>query len=286
MSKYLYHWLGIFGCLVNFCLYSCNTERQSLIIKGSDTEVNLTVLLAEAYHKSVPSVRISVSGGGTGVGIAAISKGLADIANASREMTESEHKRLQYIGIEVDKYIFAYDAIAIIVNEKLPIDELSVDDLRLIFSGEVTRWNAFADIDKRIKIYGRQSNSGTYDFFRDNLNIIFTKTARELNGNAQIIESVRNDLTGIGYVGLGYVIKNGKPSVPGVKILKIAEEGYRAVSPLELTSYEDLTYRFKRPLYQYVRRDAHNRAKGFLDFIQSGEGKNIILANGYFPHRS
>jgi phosphate transport system substrate-binding protein len=116
---------------------ACNGKNHLLKIKGSDTEVNLSVLLAEAYHQQHDDRQLSISGGGSGLGIASLLNGLADIANSSRPINPYEVQLFKQKGIEIIPFVFAQDALAIIVHDDLPIDSLSIEEVKKIFSGEV-----------------------------------------------------------------------------------------------------------------------------------------------------
>ncbi|MFN4081154.1 MAG: PstS family phosphate ABC transporter substrate-binding protein, partial [Saprospiraceae bacterium] len=252
--------------------------------KGSDTEVNISVILAEAYFAQHPESRISISGGGSGLGIASLMNGLADMANSSRPLSPYEEALCRERGVELIPVVFAQDALAVIAHADVPIDSLSVSQIRAIFSGAAQRWDELGiDYPRPISIYGRQSNSGTYVYFRDRLQIVFSPRAREMNGNAQIIEAIKADKQSIGYVGAGYVIKDGRQSSGGFRILKVYEDGKAACSPLDYQKVLDGYYFFQRPLYQYVLKSSYARVKALLDFEKSAEGQKIIVAHGYFP---
>ncbi|WP_428660848.1 PstS family phosphate ABC transporter substrate-binding protein [Runella sp.] len=274
------HWLSYFFL---FSLLACNGKNHLLKIKGSDTEVNLSVLLAEAYHQRHDDRQLSISGGGSGLGIASLLNGLADIANSSRPINSYEQQLFKQKGTEIVSFVFAQDALAIIVHEDLSIDSLSIEEVRKIFSGKKAGWQFSASDQFPISLYGRQSNSGTHSYLKDKLGIEFSLYAKEMNGNAQIIEAVKADKGGIGYVGAGYVVKNGKQQGSGYKILKIYEKNRPACSPLDYYAVLHKRYYFQRPLYQYVLKSAYAKAKPLLEFEKSIEGQKIIVANGYFP---
>ena len=265
-------------------LTACTDKSGILRIKGSDTEVNLSVLLCEAFYKTNPEMRISVSGGGTGLGIAALMNNLADIANASRSMNHEESHLLAEAGLPIDTFLFAWDALAFVVHQDLPLDSITVEQLAAVFSGSHDNWQKLGLPDQPITIYGRQNNSGTHGYLRQRLGIVFSSAAREMNGNAQIIESVKQDITGIGYVGAGYVVQEGKLTGSGYKILKIKNGSAPASSPVQVESVTNGSYPFRRPLYQYIRREAREKAAPLLEFQRSATGAAIIRANGYFPY--
>lgn len=271
----------VFGCL-GFA--ACGSDAGILKIKGSDTEVNISVALAEAYFDRNPEARLSISGGGSGLGIASLMNGLADVANSSRPISAYEEELCRARGVELIPVVFAQDALAIIVHNDVPVDSLSVSQIRDIFSGAVKRWDELGvNYARPINIYGRQSNSGTYGYFRDRLQMSFSPYAKEMNGNAQIIEAIKADRQAIGYVGAGYVIKDGRQASEGFRILRVYEQGKIACSPLDYERVRDGAYFFQRPLYQYVLKSSYARAKPLLDFEKSPDGQRIIVDNGYFP---
>jgi phosphate transport system substrate-binding protein len=266
-------------------LPACTEKSGILRIKGSDTELNVSVLLCEALYETKPNMRISVSGGGTGLGIAALMNNLAVIANASRPINEEESTFLAEAGIPIDTFLFAWDALAFIVHQDLPLDTLSVQQLAAIFSGTSDNWSRFGLPAKPITIYGRQNNSGTHGYLRQRLGIVFSSAARQMNGNAQIIESVKQDVSGIGYVGAGYVVQEGKLTGTGYKILHIKQGNAPASSPMRVESVTNGSYPFRRPLFQYIQREAREEVAPLIEFQRSAKGAAILRANGYFPYQ-
>ena len=265
-------------------LVGCGLNTQSLKIKGSDTEVNLVLLLCEKFYEFDKKFSMSISGGGSGLGIASLLNGQADIANSSRPINSYERSLFQQKNIELVEFEFAQDALVIIVNEKNKLDSIDSEDLKLILNGTIEYWNNTENSKNKISVYGRQNNSGTHAYLKKKLNIEFSSHAKEMNGNAQIIEAIKSDPGGIGYVGAGYVIKDGRQSSSGYKILKLAEKkGMIAYSPLDPSAVKEKKYYLQRPLYQYILKSSYTKAKRFLDFEQSKEGNKIILENGYFP---
>jgi phosphate transport system substrate-binding protein len=174
-------------------------------MKGSDTEVNLAVNLAEQFTPLDPNFNISISGGGSGLGITSLLNGQADIANSSRPLSENEIEQFKAKNIELRSVVFAEDATAFIVHKDLPLLEIDSKSLAGLLSGEIKDWSEVTDTNLPVNIYGRQSSSGTHSFVKKKLKIEFSAAAKEMTGNAQIIEGVKADKTGIGYVGAGYV---------------------------------------------------------------------------------
>ncbi len=260
----------------------CKQESSQLIIKGSDTEVNLMVLLAETYRQQNPDIQLSISGGGSGVGIVALLNNRADIANVSRPMNPQERALFRRLGVACDTFVFAKDAITIITHADNPIDSLTETQLQQIFGGQMHNWQVLNGNNLRINIYGRPNNSGTHAWLQKKLGIIFSKHVLEMNGNAQIVQAVKLDNGGIGYVSAGYVLKGHRQTGEGFKIMRIAATGQPAYSPLDKQAITTQKYYLLRPLYQYIRRESTNKAQPFIEFIKSPSGQEILLANGYF----
>jgi phosphate transport system substrate-binding protein len=265
-------------------LISCTRNNQSIKIKGSDTEVNLAVQLAETFHKTNPSMFISISGGGSGLGIASLLNGTGDIANSSRNINTEEIDLFNARNLQIDSFVFAQDAIAFIVSEELPIDSVSTADLAKILEGTYKDWSAITGKALPVNIYGRQSNSGTHEYIKTKLKIDFTPFAKQMNGNAQILEAIRSDRSGIGYVGSGYVNHGGSN---GIKVLSIYHENDgKAISPLDKEMIAAGKYYFQRPLFQYFKIDSYNKISSFLMFENSDTGQEIIKSAGYYPAKS
>lgn len=262
-------------------LFSCSAETGTIKIKGSDTEVNLAVQLAESFHEINSDVFVSISGGGSGLGIASLLNGTADVANSSRSIDSDEIALFQKKGLQIDSFIFAQDAIAFVVAKDLPIDSISPADLSLVLKGEYKNWLPLTGKDMPINIYGRQSNSGTHDFIKKKLKIDFSPYAKQMNGNAQILEAIKTDHSGIGYVGAGYVSKGSNTEI---KVLTIyLEKNQRAISPLDAAMIADEKYYFQRPLFQYYKTASYHKVKPFIDYEKTDAGKKIIHSAGYYP---
>ncbi len=266
--------------LLLYLFSACSENQKSIKIKGSDTEVNLAVELAEKFHIHKNDFSVSISGGGSGMGIASLYNGQADIANSSRPLSDDEKKMFQKAGIELKTIVFAEDATAIIVNPEISLTEIDVPTLAKIMSGELSNWEQLGEKRAPINIYGRQSNSGTHSFIQKKLKIHFSPKAKEMNGNAQIIEGIKADPTGIGYVGAGYLLHNTNHKV---KVLKIkATATSTSFSPLDNEIIKAKKYYFQRPLYQFVTLKSWKKAKAFIDFERSAKGMEIISKSGYY----
>lgn len=265
-----------------FIVQSCADPDKTIKIKGSDTEVNLAVNLAEQFDKIDHNFSIAVSGGGSGLGITSLMNGQADIANSSRPLTNEEKQMFKKKNIELKTVIFAEDATAFVVHENNPINEITIKDLSEILNGKISNWHAVSGLDLPINIYGRQSSSGTYSFIKKKLKIEYTPKAKEMTGNAQILEGIKIDKSGIGYVGAGYISKSILQN-KGIKVLKIKENpSSGAISPLDQTSIKNRQYYFQRPLYQFIPVKSWEKVKPFIDYETKGTGRTIIEHSGYY----
>lgn len=267
--------------IVVLLLFSCKSDNNTIRIKGSDTEVNLVADISESFHTINPKLLVSISGGGSGLGIASLINGTTDIANSSRRINKKEIEIFYNKSIQIDSFIFAQDAIAFVVSENVNINSISTSDLSKILNGTYSTWSQLTRENLPVNIYGRQSNSGTYDFVKNKLGIEFSTHAKQMNGNAQILEAIKADNSGIGYVGAGYLIHGG---IQGLKALTIfTDEPTEAVSPLDAKKISIGAYFFQRPLYQYFKVMDYKKVKPFLDFEKSEKGKKIIHSSGYYP---
>jgi len=254
-----------------------NTTNKPMIqIKGSDTLVNAVQVLAEKYMAKNPGKVLSVTGGGSGTGIAALLNGTCSIADSSREMKDKEKSMAKD---KVNEIVVGIDGLSVIVNKKNKVSTLTIEQLGKIYRGEVTNWKELGGSNTPISLYGRQPNSGTFDFFREHVvKADYSKQVKEMNGNAQIVESVKTAVSGIGYVGAGYT-QNSKE----IKVLAIsAKTGEKAYKPT-FTNVETKLYPISRPLYQYVSGNISEDVKSFLAYEVSSEGQKIMTEEGFFP---
>jgi phosphate transport system substrate-binding protein len=254
-------------------------------VKGSDTEVNVVQRLAETFMKKNPNYSIAVTGGGSGVGIAAIINKTTDLANASRPMKDTEIAQAKKNGVNPIGVAFAVDGLSVIVNPKNTVKSLTMDQIGQIYRGEATNWKQVGGPEMPITLYGRQPNSGTFVFFREAVvRGDYSNKMNQMNGNAQILEAVKKDSGGIGYVGIGYVVDDKGNLTPGIQVLDVAKDSRnKATSPLKLDNIISGAYPLTRPLYQYF--DGNNRAKveAFIKYELSQEGVAIIQKDGFYP---
>jgi len=252
--------------------------------KGSDTIVNLALAWAERYQEVHPDVRISVTGGGSGTGIAAMIDGTVDIANASRAMKAEEIAAAKAKGIEPIEHVVARDAIAVIVNPANPVDQLTLEQISLIYQGAINNWKEVGGEDRPIVRLSRETNSGTHVYFLEEVlrlgqkenKALFSMDTLLLPSSEGIIAEVMDNPNAIGYDGLGYVI-------PEVKVLGVAKH---AGAPYVKPSVETVNsgeYPISRDLYMYTRKDAGQAVLDYLAWIKSSEAQKIVLKLGFVP---
>ncbi len=263
------------------CLGASNLQARDMIqIKGSDTLINLVQKLSEVYMEKNPGKYIAVTGGGSGTGIAALMNSKCDIADASRNMKPKEISRATSLGITPKRVVIAMDGLSVIVNGNNSVTKLTMDEIGKIFRGEVTNWSDIGGDNIPITLYGRQSNSGTFVFFRDVvLKGDYSQRMKRMNGNSQIVEAVRHDKSGIGYVGVGYVKEAKDLNVVSVA----AYAGSDYASPLNSEDVKSGKYPIARPLNQYINGTPNEAVRDFLLFEISSEGQEIVENEGFFP---
>ncbi|MEK7723599.1 MAG: phosphate ABC transporter substrate-binding protein [Acidobacteriota bacterium] len=270
--------------LLLFALSSCRHSKVEIVtIKGSDTEVNLVQELAEQFMENDADISLTITGGGSGYGIASLINQKTDIANSSRPLNTKEKQLIEKQGLKVYPVIFAQDAIAVVVHPQTKITELSLDDVGKIFRGEIKNWKELGGEDIVISLYGRQSNSGTFVYFRERiLKGEYDSSIRQMNGTAQLIEAVKQDIGGIGYVGIGYLLNKKDEVASTITAVKLRENDKTSVSPLDKEAIIDGRYPIIRPLFQFLNGKPQGKSLEFLRYELSYEGQKIVAQSGYF----
>jgi phosphate transport system substrate-binding protein len=252
--------------------------------KGSDTIVNLALVWAETYQAEHPQVRISVTGGGSGTGIASLINGTADIANASRQIKEEEIAEANTNGVEPVEHIIARDAIAVIVHPQNPVSQLTLKQISDIYSGKINNWSEVGGEDRPIVRLSRETNSGTHVYFLETVlrlgnsedKTLFSMDTLLLPSSEGIVAEVRQNPNAIGYDGLGYVPDD-------LKMIAIAEEEGGAYVLPSIPTVDDKTYPIARDLYMYTDGEPTGVIKAYLDWILSAEAQEIVAELGFVP---
>lgn len=254
-----------------------NAEER-ITVKGSDTMVILAQRWAERYMAGHPNVVIQVTGGGSGTGISALINGTTDICNASRPMKPSERDKLkQRFGTRGVEIKAALDGLSVYVNDANPVTELSLDQIRSIYTGKITNWKEVNGPDQKIIPYGRENNSGTYVYFKDNVLMgdDYTATMQSMPGTAAVVNAVAKDKNGIGYGGAAY----GK----GIREIRVKKD---SSSPSYGPTQENIKsglYPISRYLYMYVKNRPTGALKDYIDWTLGSDGQSIVTEVGYFP---
>jgi phosphate transport system substrate-binding protein len=273
--------LRIFFSILFASLLVLRTDAEEKItVKGSDTMVILAQRWAERYMAAHKDVVIQVTGGGSGTGISALINGTTDICNASRPMKESERAKLQEKygsrGVEIR---CAIDGLSVYVNEKNPVKDLSLEQIKNIYLGKTKNWKEVGGPNRPIVLYGRENNSGTYVYFKDEIlgGADFAAAAQHLPGTAAVVNAVAKDPTGIGYGGAAY----GK----GIREVKVRKEPDSPAYGPTMENIRSGKYPISRFLFMYVRARPTGAMKAFIDWTLGDEGQKIVSEVGYFPIR-
>jgi len=248
--------------------------------------VNLAQAWAEEYKKVAPAVDVEVSGGGSGVGIAALEKGTIDIANASRNMKPEEMETAKKnTGKEPKEIIVGYDALAIYVNKNNPLNEITLDQIAQIYAegGKITKWSDLgvkipnSSSDEIVRV-SRQSSSGTYEFLREHVlnKKDYKLGSHDMNGSKEVVELVASTPTAIGYSGMGY-------ATPAVKMLKVKKTAADPAFEPNVENTLAKTYPIARSLQLYTLGEPQGEVKTYIDWILSDAGQKIVEETGYVP---
>jgi phosphate transport system substrate-binding protein len=262
-------------------------KQLSIQYIGSDTMVNIAQAWAEEYAKVEPNVSVEVSGGGSGVGIAALINKTADIANASRKLEPQEEEKAKASAHGAPtEFVVGFDGLAIYVHTDNPLAEISVDQLAELYreGGTLSKWSALgvkeipgAKGDDIIRV-SRQNNSGTYHYFRETVlaKKDFKQGSIDMSGSKDVVEQVAKTPGAIGYSGLGY-------ATPAVKMLKVSKKsGEPAILP-SVATVMDKTYPISRPMFMYTPGAPVPHVKKYIDWVMSPAGQKIVEETGYVP---
>ena len=258
---------------------ACGTAEAQRV-KGSDTLLPLTQELAEEYLAENPDSSVIVTGGGSGVGIAALMENTTDIAMASRRIKFGEKMKFAEAGLHASEVIVAYDALAVVVNPSNPVTRLTREQLEDIFRGKITNWKEVGGEDCRIVVYSRETSSGTYEFFKESVleNKNYMSSILSMPATGAIIQSVRQTKGAIGYIGLAYLNKYVKP-------LAVSYDGGAHYALPSVETAADGSYPIVRPLYYYYDSSKEGVVSSFISYALSPVGQASVLEQGFIPVR-
>jgi phosphate transport system substrate-binding protein len=264
---------------VVFSVLAFRAGAGDITVKGSDTLVILAQKWAEVYMSNHPAVKIQVTGGGSGVGFAALENRGTDIADASRRIKPKEKEAcIKAFGKVPKEYMVAIDGLSIYVNNDNPVKVLTVAQLKEIFTGKAKNWKEIGGKDAPITLYSRENSSGTYDFFKEHVlnGQDFDARAQTMQGTAALLQAVGKDPNGIGYGGAAYGA--------GARALAIKKtDDAEPVRPTEQTVL-DRSYPIWRYLYNYVNPELDKgEIHDYLNWIRTDDGQRIVKEIGYYP---
>ena len=264
--------------LTILCVLLLQGVSSAQRVKGSDTLLPLTQELAEQYLEKHPESEIIVTGGGSGVGIAALPENTTDIAMASRRIKFGEKMKFAEIGLDAREVIVAYDALAVVVNPSNPVDSLTREQLEAIFRGKITNWKDVGGEDRKIVVYSRETSSGTYEFFKESVldNKNYMSSILSMPATGAIIQSVKQTKGAIGYIGLAYLNRFVKP-------LSVSYDGGRHYAEPSVRTAADGSYPIVRPLYYYYDAEKESIVSPFVSYVLSDEGQASVLEQGFVP---
>lgn len=249
---------------------------NEIFIKGSDTILPVSLAESEAFMELYPQNKIIVIGGGSSIGIASFIEGEVEIAMASRKIKDSEIENAMEKGIRPVETVIGWDGIAVIVNKNNPLDSLNIEQLKMIYTGKVSNWKELGGSDEEIEVLVRDTSSGTYAFFKENVldDEEYISTAVTEPNTEAVVEEVATDTGAIGYIGLAYADSS-------VKMLGLeSTEGTFHPEPEAILKGE---YPLSRPLHYYTNGEPEGDVKKYMDFVLSEKGQTIISDVGYLP---
>ncbi len=263
---------------------------RNITVKGSDTMIVLGQRWAEEYMKRNPEVTLQVTGGGSGTGLAALVNGTTDIANASRPIKEKEIEKARQAGYYPEEFKVAMDSLAVVVHKNNAVEVLSLKQIMGIYTGKINNWQEVGGKNSPILRYCRESNSGTYVFFKEQVlkNFDYAPDCQTMPGTSAVANAVSKDPAGIGYGGAAYFLTQ-----PSLRILSIQKkDGGEAVNPAQAAGKLDYEaawtgrYPIARYLYMYTGFKPKGKIKNYLDWIRGPEGQKIVEEAGYVPLKS
>ena len=263
----------IIAIILPACSGSFSEKNSTIRIKGSDTMLYLTKILAREYMKTYPGISVYVEGGGTVTGIKALAEGEIDICTASRPLEGEDVKLLaeKYRSVGISTLI-AKDALSIYVNLKNPVNNIEVEQLKNIFICNINSWVEFGWDNEKIVLVGRNTNSGTYLYFKEHVleGNDYCDMLKVESTTESIVRFVSENQYAIGYGGIGYVSNS-------VKTLKI--NGIDANKENVLND----KYPLSRYLHLYTIQAPEGKIKDFIDWVISDEGQKYVSQSGYIP---
>jgi phosphate transport system substrate-binding protein len=261
-------------------LVGTTASADNITIKGSDTMVILAQRWAEEFMKQHPQMQVQVTGGGSGTGISALINGTTDICQSSRPMKQSEKDKLrERYNSPPTEISVARDGVSVYLNESNPIHELTLGQLKDIFTGKITNWKDVGGPDAKIIVYSRENSSGTYVFFKEEVlkGADYMQRAQTLQGTAAVVNAVAREKFGIGYGGAAYA--------KGIKIVSLKRDAASPSIAPNKDTVQNNSYPLARSLFFYLRGPATGDIKTFITYVLSNTGQEIATQVGYYPNK-
>jgi len=261
MKKYLILILSL-AIMVSMTGFS---EAEDLRIDGSTTVLPIAQKAAEVFMKKHPSIKVFVSGSGSGTGIKALIDGTTDIATSSREAKDKEVASAKKKNIILKDHIVALDGIVPVVHPSMKIENITMEQLRDIYNGKIKRWKELGGPNRPISVVSRDTSSGTYEVWEEKVlqKDKVRADALLVASNGQAVQTVAQNKYAIGYIGIGYVDKS-------IKVLTV--KGVKATAE----TVRDGSWPISRPLYMYTNGNPKGTIAKFIDFLLSKEGQKIV----------
>ncbi|MEO6594647.1 MAG: phosphate ABC transporter substrate-binding protein [Planctomycetota bacterium] len=283
-------WLAPFWLAIAATATACGKSNRTVLQnKGSDTMLEVAQVWAEKFHQARSDIGVSVTGGGSSVGVAGIINGTVDLANCSREMSADEIAQAKAHNHTPVKHHVGYDGIAIFVHKDNPLASITMEQLKQIYvdGGTITKWSQLGvkmlEGRDNIVVISRQANSGTYEYFKESVlggkKANFRLGTLDMNGSKDVVDQVVRTPSAIGYSGLAY----GK----GVDVRMLPVSGMPEQTPIapSIDTVLDKTYPISRPLFMYTSGEPQGAAKDYLEWIKHDDGQRILMDLGYPPLR-
>jgi phosphate transport system substrate-binding protein len=271
-------------------LTACGKSNRVMIQNaGSDTMLEVAQAWAEIYGKDKPTISIAVKGGGSQIGVSGIIDGTVDIANCSRKLKPEEVEAAKKKNHEPVEHHVGYDGIAIYVHKDNPIEKITKEQVKQIYleNGAITKWSQLGvkvpdGMGDDIILVSRQSNSGTYEYFREAVlgdkKANFRLGTRDMNGSKDVVDLCSKTKSAIGYSGLSYASS-------AVKVVPVANKDGDKPVPPSIDTVLDKSYPIARPLFMYTIGQPQGAVKEYLEWIVGDAGQRVLQSNGYPPLR-
>lgn len=273
-------WLGVSLSLLS--VTAGGAAAPPLRVAGSTTLFPVAEGWAAGYRERFPEAPVELSAGGTTAGLAALLAGSADLALASRPLRAAEEARVAELGLEIERIEVARDALAVVVHSGNPIAELTAEQLRSVFTGELRQWDALGGPPQPIRVVARNPGSHTGQFFRQRIleGRAFAPDREQVSTRAEMIARVAEEPSAVGFAGLADALNSQEREQ--VKLVRLVlDDAEPAAQGGDVAGHS--AYAISRPLYFFARAPLAPAVAEFVRFVLSPEGQALIVASNFFP---